>query len=269
MPDPFLLTEEQLDAFDRRGVLDLRGFYPRAVVDQMAHRLWADLEQRFAMVRDRPETWTVTIPAQFKALVRSGAFDALGSPEMLGLADALLGAGGWDAPQGWGHPLLTFPSGRSNARRPPWHLDIGSVRYLRPLPVLRAFTFLAPVPPAGGGTLYVAGSHRLALAMEDAKASAHADSGRIMRSRDVRERLKAEHPWLARLLSATEGQARELLGVDVRVGGHDLRFEEMTGSEGDLILMHPAVLHASSHNALDQPRMMLTVWVYRHGAYTP
>ena len=95
MPDPFTLPAEQLEEFDRRGVLRLPGFYPKADIEVMADRLWADLEQRFGTFRHEPDSWSTTRPAHFQALVRSGAFDAVGSSSMSDLADVLLGAGAW------------------------------------------------------------------------------------------------------------------------------------------------------------------------------
>ena len=258
MPQTFVLTTEQLDEFDRRGVLRLPGFYPADDIGVMADRLWADLERRFGILRDRPESWTVANPAHFQALKRSGAFDALGSPKLTELADAMLGAGAWDAPSPRGGPLVTFPTPAPHLPRPPWHLDIGGLERLSPLPILRVFTFLEPAPPGGGGTLYVAGSHRLALDIERGQ-------GGPVRSADVRERLRAEHPWFASLLAARGLQVRALMDVEAQVGGHSVRLEEMTGAPGDLIVMHPAILHGTGHNASDRPRMMLTEWIYRRG----
>jgi hypothetical protein len=256
VPETFVLTREQLDEFERRGVLRLRGFYPKADIDGMANRLWADLENRHGMRRDRPESWTVASPARFYALKRSGAFDALGSPKLFDLADALLGAGAWEKPARWGGPLVTFPTPAPSLPRPPWHLDIGGVERLSPLPTLRAFTFLESAPPHGGGTLYVAGSHGLAMDIERAH-------GGPVRSAQVRDRLKAEHPWFASLLGAPTADLRALINIEARVGPHSVRLEEMTGAPGDLIIMHPAILHGTAHNALDRPRIMLTEWIPR------
>ena len=253
---PEMLTPEQLDEFDRRGVLRLRGFYPKADIDSMADRLWADLEKRYGIHRDRPESWTVASPVKFQAVKRSGAFAALGSPKLHDLADALLGAGAWDEPARWGGALVTFPTAAPSLPRPPWHLDIGGVEQLSPLPVLRVFTFLEPAAPHGGGTLYVAGSHRLAMDVERAE-------GLPVRSEQVRDRLKAEHPWFARLLTTPTADLRALIDIEAQVGAHLVRLEEMTGAPGDLIIMHPAILHGTAHNALDRPRMMLTEWIKR------
>ena len=223
----------------------------------MADRLWADLAQRFGILRDRRDSWTVAMPAQFRTLSRSGAFEALWSRKLSDLADSLLGAGAWDDPSSssWGGPLVTFPTAAPPLRRPPWHLDIGG-ESLSPLPVLRAFTFLEPAPPNGGGTLYVAGSHQLALQIE------RGQDGPVS-SGHVRGRLKAEHPYFASLLTAQGARVRELMGIESQVGGHTVRLEEMTGAPGDLTIMHPAILHGTAHNASDRPRMMLTVWIRR------
>jgi Phytanoyl-CoA dioxygenase (PhyH) len=253
-----ILTPEQRVEFDRRGVLRLPGFYANDDISQMADRLWADLERRFGILRDRPETWTVGNPAHFQGLKRSGAFNALGSTKLSELADAMLGEGNWDAPSPRGGPLVTFPTPTPHLTRPPWHLDIGGLQRLSPLPILRVFTFLEPAPPNGGGTLYVAGSHQLALEIER-------DHDAPVRSAYVRERLRRDHVWFASLLAARSADLRELMGAEAQVGSHTVQVEEMTGAPGDLIVMHPAILHGTAHNALDHPRMMLTEWIYRRG----
>jgi hypothetical protein len=256
VPETSPLTPEQLEEFDRRGVVRLPGFYALDAIDAMADRLWTDLEQRFSIGRDRPESWTIAAPAQFQSLKRAGAFSALRSPKMVALADALLGAGAWDEPAPWGAPLVTFPTSTPHLQNPAWHLDIGGVQRLAPLPILRGFTFVEPARAKGGGTLYIAGSHHLALEIERTH-------GGPVRSAYVRERLKADHAWFASLLAARGAQVRTLMNVEAQVGGHSVQLEEMTGAPGDLIIMHPAILHGSAHNALDRPRMMLTAWIYR------
>ena len=65
----------------------------------------------------------------------------------------------------------------------------------------------------GGGTLYVAGSHRLAMAVERTE-------GAPVRSAQVRERLRAEYPWFASLLATPTADLRALIDVEAEVGGH-------------------------------------------------
>jgi hypothetical protein len=260
MTETFALTPEQSDLFDRRGVVRVPGFYARGDIDAMADRLWADLDRRHAIQRDRPETWTVAAPAHFQSLRKSGAFSALRSTRLCELADAMLGAGNWDEPPHWGGPLVTFPTPQPILARPPWHLDIGGVQRLTPLPILRVFTFLAPSRPGGGGTLYVAGSHRLAIDIERAR-------GAPVTSAQVREQLRSDHPWFARLLAAPIAELNAMVGLEAQVGGHAVRLQEMTGGPGDLILMNPAILHGAAHNRLDSPRIMLTEFIVRRGVW--
>ena len=87
-----------------------------------------------------------------------------------------------------------------------------------------------------------------------------------MRSAQVCERLKAEHPWFASLFSTPTAGLRALIDVEATVGPYPVRLEEMTGAPGDLIVMHPAIVHGAAHNALDRPRIMLTEWIPRRAA---
>jgi hypothetical protein len=255
MPAP-ILTPDQLSEFDRRGVLHLPAFYPQSVIALMADRLWADLRARFGMRRDAPESWTTTFPAQFQSLVRSGAFDPLGSPALFDLADTLLGPGNWELPRGWGSPLVTFPTPTPAIPHAAWHLDIGGGERLEPMPTLRVFTFLEPLLPNGGGTLYVAGSHHLAIEIER-------KLGSPVKSAQVRSRLAADHPWFAKLLATPLAGLHALMGSETQIGPHRIRLEQMTAAPGDLIVMHPALLHGVAHNALSRPRLMLTEWIKR------
>ena len=252
MTQTFTLSAAQRETLDHVGVLRLAAFFPVAEIAAMADALWADLERRFGIARDRPETWSKVRPGQFQAVERAGAFSGLGSTAMLGLADSLLGAGAWEPPKRWGQPLVTFPSETWDLPRVMWHLDYPAIE-ARPgaLPALKLFTFLEPVPPHGGGTLYVAGSHR--LAMEAARGRR-----RAIPSSKVRQRLEADHPWFARLWAIAGDEVHALIGVDTLVAGVEVRIGEMTGDPGDLVVMHPAMLHGLAHNALDRPRMMLT-----------
>jgi hypothetical protein len=254
MPATFDLTHEQLNEFEETGVVRLRGFYPRADIDAMADRLWADLEQRYGTRRGRPESWGVAFPAQFQALKQSGAFHAFGSPALMRLADRMLGAGNWEKPSSWGKPLVTFPTAEPVRENPGWHLDVGGAERLNPQSTLRVFTFLEPVLPRGGGTLYIAGSHLLAIELERRH-------GGTVRSKQVVDFLRAEHPWFERVLGTPLSDIRPIIGVEADVGAHRVRLEEMTGDAGDLVIMHIGMLHGVAHNAFDRPRLMLTEWL--------
>jgi len=261
----FTLTAAQRETFDREGVLRLPGFLPAAEAAAMADALWADLGRRFAIRRDDPATWTAQRPAQFQALVRSGAFarlEALGYPE---LAAAFLGEGCGRGSKSWALPLVTFPTDEAwDTPHNTWHLDLPASGVLESLPALRMFCFLEPVEPRGGGTPYIEGSHRAVI---DRAGQGGGRAGG-WRSGDMRETLKAEEPWLAALMSRGGGDRIRRFMVEGGVlRGVPVKVREMTGQAGDVVVMHPAMFHTIAPNTLARPRMMLTETFYRKGAF--
>ena len=242
----------QRDEFTRRGLLRLPAAVPSGDADQMRDRLWQHLGQSVGALPGRPETWPVGAPAHFQSLTRSGAFDAMASPPVLAAIDGVLGRQGWQSPERWGRPLVTFP------QQAPWHLPAGGWHLDstdRPGdPVLVVFACLAPVRPAGGGTLVVTGSHRLT-----GEGSRYVG----LRSAQVRDRLAADHPWCRDLLTVGDEPDRtaRLLGTTCQIDDAELAIAELTGETGDAFLMHPRLLHAVAPNTRDVPRLMLLHFV--------
>ena len=258
------LTSQQLAVFEQTGVVRLPGFLPKENIAAMADAIWADLRRRFGVERDRRDTWLLAPhgPRGWQALIRSGAFSPLGTPELRELGDAFLGQGAWTPPKRWGQPLVTFPTGDWDVPHASWHIDLPASGSLGRLSVLRIFAFLEPVAPRGGGTAYVAGSHRAVV-----DRAREAGRERKLSSHHMRAVLQAEEPWLADLLSA--GGADRIDRFMHRWGemrGYPVRVEEMTGDPGDIILMHPAMIHVGTPNGLDRPRMMLVETFWRTGA---
>lgn len=259
----FSLTSEQQTEYGRDGVLFVPGYFPADDIARMADAVWDDLRQRFGIDRNRPDTWTVERPGKFQKLVRSGAFRALGSERLFAIGDALLGPGAWEMPRRFGFPLVTFAAQVPERSRPLWHTDMPPSTCVGAVPCIRLFTFLEPVLPRGGGTLFVAGAHRLAMEI------AGRTPGQIVRSPDVRAALKEEHPWFAKLFSLSDDEAARFMTDGAVLNGVKVRVREMIGAPGDLVLMHPAMLHAGTNNLLPRPRMMLTEWLCRPGVSAP
>ena len=258
MPAPCNLTPVQRSEFERVGVLRLPGFFAGPAIAGMADALWRDLGRRFGLDRRRPDTWTTPHPAQFQDLRRSGAFSAMDSPELAAVADALLGKGRWERPRSWGQPLVTFPTGAWDVPHKNWHLDLPANASLDELEMIRVFTFLEPARPRGGGTLYIAGSHRVVSDRGRQEAS-----GSRLRSSEIRALLQREEPWFAALLSPGGGdRVKRFMSEGGRVCGVPLRVEEMAGEPGDLVIMHSATFHTVAPNGLDRPRMMLVQSLY-------
>jgi ectoine hydroxylase-related dioxygenase (phytanoyl-CoA dioxygenase family) len=121
----------------------------------------------------------------------------------------------------------------------------------RDAPALRVFTLLGPVAPRSGGTIFVAGSHRLSLALAG-------EAGGKLHSADVRRMLRAESDWFDVLWTPDAADREEGLPAGAIVRGVPVRLEGICGQAGDVVVMHPNTLHAAAPNAADQPRMMLT-----------
>jgi ectoine hydroxylase-related dioxygenase (phytanoyl-CoA dioxygenase family) len=236
------------ETYARDGVVRLPGAIPASDIETMR----AALERKLAA---RPQR--TARPSKLSS--RSGAFDAFASPTVRAILNTLLGE--WEEPDHWGLPLVSFHTGETawDVPRAHWHIDLGAPRAGQTR-LVRLFAFLAPSRPGGGGTGYVAGSHRLIEALFD-------ETGYTLPSAQARHHLEARSPWFAALSSChDEGErikrfmrdGNELDGVRVRVC-------EMLGEPGDVILVHPLMLHAPTPNVLATPRMMLTQFIYGRG----
>ena len=117
--------------------------------------------------------------------------------------------------------LLSLPNqGEWSLKGLNWHLDIS--RATAVLPGVQAFVILDTLLPHGGGTLALAGSHRVRNAQ---------GLYPVLRSGAVQ---------------------------DLRQDGVALKVLEMTGDAGDVYLMDMRVVHSPSINATKNVRMMAT-----------
>lgn len=139
---------------------------------------------------------------------------------------------------------MTFPSAGWDVPARGWHVDAPDDQYELTLAVV--FAHLAPVLPRGGGTLVVTGSHRLTVPPH-------------LRSRELKAYLGTVDPWLHDLWypAGTGDRARRYLENGAVVGGVPLRVEELIGEPGDVVVMHPRLLHAVAPNERPAARLML------------
>ncbi len=239
-----LFTPALAEIYARDGLVRL----PAAVPARDIAAMRAALERKLA-ARSRQSAR----PSQLSS--RSGEFDAMASPAVRAVLDALLAR--WEEPAHWGLPLVSFHTGEAawDVPREHWHIDLGA----RPgdLRIARLFVILATSRPGGGGTGYVEGSHRLIQAMID-------HIGHALPSAQMRQRLETRSPWFAALTSRrdTDNRIRRFMDEGAELDGVRLRVREMLGDPGDVLVMHPLMLHAPTPNVLAPPRMMLTQFVY-------
>ena len=253
-----MLSPAQRDEFQRRGVLRLPATIPAAATAAMREHLWRYLGQVHGSHPDRPATWTVRAPSHFQKLTATGAFDAMATDEVVAAVDDLLGVGRWHRPSHWGRPLVTFPRRDTDWTVPTrgWHLD--SHGDLDDLTMLVVFAHLARVRSRGGGTLVVTGSHHLTTPRGPGRGTAP------VRSAEVKAHLGRVHPWLRELWTAGDrtDRIRRYLERGAVIDGVPVRVEELTGEPGDVLVMHPRVLHAVAPNSRTTPRLMLLQFLY-------
>jgi len=238
------LATEQTRAYADDGVVRLSGLIPAPDIEAMRKAVWRKLDARPKRTA-RPS----------KLTAREGEFDAIASPAVRALLDRLLGK--WAEPVRWGLPLVAFHTGDAawDVPHQNWHIDLGGLPGEYSL--ARFFVVLEPSRPGGGGTGYVAGSHRLFTALAERE-------GRFGSSAQARRSLIAHAPWFGELSTTRPGEDRiqRFMHDGAEVDGVEVRVCEMLGEPGDVILMHPLMLHAPMPNVLATPRMMLTQFVY-------
>jgi hypothetical protein len=280
------VTASDLAAFERRGFVRLPGVFSGAAAARMCEQVWDDLARRYGIRRDDRTTWTVPQPRHFQALCQAGVFDALGSPALAATLDDLLGAGAWECPQHWGQPLVTFP-GADVAWDVPhaqWHIDWPARGAPRPLFGAKILAFMAPVAARGGGTVVLAGSHRLVE-----RFVATSRPGTPGNSPAIRRALGRSHPWLCDLWSRPgrsdrtgrfraasarhtdmidepcTDRIRRFMNDGGTIDGVEVRVVELTGTAGEAIVFHPWLFHAPAPNCTTAPRMMVGQNVHTDG----
>jgi hypothetical protein len=257
MPGTSILTPEQLDEFDRRGVLRLAGLFSADTVRRAREHvqcrlapsgLWKDGAWCLGNT-PRPQ-WPATGLKTSKVIGNKHPdLEALlGEPALLSVVDTLLDGRAFDRTV-YGRPqvLVTLPNADTWTVPTDWHVDTPRLASGRRTGV-QLFTFLDTVEPRGGGTLVIAGSHCLL------------NEGRFIRLKELRQLLCRE-PFFRELYAeapvSVEDRAR-LLDHTGAVGDVALDVVELTGAPGDAYFTDLHVLHAGAPNATDYPRIMAT-----------
>jgi hypothetical protein len=224
MPSEYL-TGEQVEHFLSRGFVVIKGCFTRESARDWLDTAWVRLGYR----RDDPATWTekrVHLAArshvdarEFAPKAWQAARDLLGGEERMRLP--------WRWSDGF---IANLGVGDDRPWQPPsaavdgWHKDGDFFRHFLDSPEQGLLTLVlwSDMLHRGGGTFVAADSV------------------------PVVARFLREHP---------EGVLPDDFDFPRLIGQcHD--FVEMTGEFGDVVLLHPYVLHATSQNVLGVPRMI-------------
>lgn len=257
-----VLTESQLSDFAELGFLRLAGAFSLAEAASMQDLVWSELSRLYGIRRSDPTSWSRPRPAGLQRITGAPEFAPIGGPALCGAIDDLLGPGAWQRPKRWGAILVTFPVADRTWGVPSsvWHVDFSYALPPKPLPGVKVFIFVSDVPHRSGGTLVVAGAHRV---VEQFVAASPGD--KLKSTRRTRLSLLASHPWLRQLTSKVDAEDRvtRFMEAQDRIGDVPVRVTELTGSAGDVVLTHPWLLHCAAQNGGDGPRLMRTQDIYR------
>ena len=235
-----ILSHDQLETFAKDGLLSLGGGLPDDVWRPLADRVQSDPNVPVAEFKNRRKRVTRALKPHLGAVYTEeidGCADQLMADNAVGRHAALL--------------LMTLP-GQSpmgpvtqwSIPRQAWHTDAPRVGGPG-VPGIIALGFLGQVLAGGGGTLFVAGSHRLLDA-----------PGRELRSKAFKKALRRK-TYFNVLLGQDSPERVQYLAEAHRVDGVDLRVVELTGEPGDVVLADARLLHAPAPNAQSTPRLMV------------
>jgi hypothetical protein len=255
-----VLGADQLAELDRTGVLKLPGMFTADDAARMRDVVWKELFRRYGIDRSDAATWGSHPPTGMKTSKRHRAFAPILGPDVRRVFDDLFGADRWVGPKHFGQVLVTMPAAqpwRVPARV--WHADFQYYAPFEPLFALKYWGLFSDLEPGGGGTLLLAGSHRLTARFIAGRSHAEREYKR------VRDALLRSHPWLKALSSEDDdpGRNARFMAAEADVDGIPAQVVECTGNAGDVYITHPWVMHCIAPNVRSTPRFMRSFGVYR------
>jgi ectoine hydroxylase-related dioxygenase (phytanoyl-CoA dioxygenase family) len=247
-------NDEAPEHFFVHGWMRVRAAFTADQAAAMRAVIWRALAAVGIIERDR-STWTKERPEHLQQTRSDPAFQAVGSGRLPAAIDALLEGQAYQLRKNWGSPFVAFPSTDPwGVPSRGWHIDANYLSALSPPDGIRIHALFGDVAPRAGGTLIVSGSHRLAhkYFMDHPPPAGS-------RGADYRKLLQG-HPYIRNLHTGGDAGARVARFVD-RAEDHDgivLQVMENTGSAGDVLLLHPLLLHVATSNNGREPRFLLS-----------
>jgi len=246
--------EGTIPHFRAHGWMRVRAAFSSGEAAAMRAAVWRALADA-GINRNDPVTWTTERPEHLQHLKEDPVFQAIGNGRLIEAIDAALEGQAYARPKHWGAFFLAFPS-RDGWGLPSrgWHIDANYVSALFPPAGVRTHALFGDVMPRAGGTLIVSGSHRLVHKYFKDHPPAPGIHGAQYR------KLLQRHPYLGDLHAEGDPAQRAARFMD-RAEEHDgipLQVVENTGTAGDVILLHPLVLHVATPNTGSSPRFLLS-----------
>ena len=246
-----------VEEFERSGIVKLTGVFSEESAAVMRGAVWQGWADAYGVREDDPTTWSRAERWKtVKSAKRHPCFRAILSDVLRSVADRLIGPG-WSTSNGFGGLLASFPNATEwhlPGADGMWHSDYGYRAPMDPVRGLRVFAVFGDVPPGGGGTLLVTGSHRMVE-----RFVRTAPDAAMGRAKDARAACHKSNEWLREL---TQGDGRAADRIDrfmdstTDVDGIQARVIEACGQPGDVYVCHPWTIHCPPPNANTAPRFL-------------
>jgi hypothetical protein len=217
-----VLNRAEVDQFLEAGYVVVQSAFARRTAEALLPYVW----KRLAEDPHNPSTWKRG-GVQIEEVIKEGPVAELFTPRYRGSVDDLVGEGRWWTRQGFGWVILRFPGFSSAPWRPPtagWHIDGIDFQHRADSAEqgLVGMELLTDIVPGGGGTAVRPGSHR-----EISRLLVAAGPAGI------------GYPALRRFCDELKGYPPV----------------EVVGEAGDVLWMHPHLVHARSPNVRDTIRV--------------
>jgi hypothetical protein len=207
-------VNSEIERFTSEGFVVLRSGFSRSLAPGCRDFIWKQVR-----LWDQCTTYGQPM-VQIQKVYNCSPFDKIMNDRLRSALDGLVGPGNWREPPGYGWWSLLFPG---SAGPGGWHVDGGQFRVSGRLTdhghALVTLFLFSDAGPGDGGTVMIPGSH-LTVARTIANAG---DSG--ISWSDVAQRLPAS------LLNPEES-----------------RIAHLVGEAGDIVLMHPFLIHGFGQN---------------------
>jgi ectoine hydroxylase-related dioxygenase (phytanoyl-CoA dioxygenase family) len=233
----------------------------------MSDVIWRELARR-GIERDDRNTWTVEMPMHLQHLKRDPAFGAIATPRTVGVISDALDGQAWTSGTNWGAIFVSFPVPGAAPDVPceHWHIDAPYGLPARPLFGVKVFTLVADLEPGAGGTMLLAGSHRV---LERFGRTQPPDV--LAKNARARRALLRSDPFFVALRTPGDPAERieRFMRDDSNVDGVPVRVVDVHGRAGDIWLVHQSTLHARPTNTGAAPRFMLAKDVFVRAPAAP
>ena len=221
-----ILSNSQIDEWIETGCTILRNAFPHEIASGVCERVWDKIEAQHPVRRDDRATWKPLV--HLLDTVNDELSAQAWSPRFCGAIDQLLGENRWHPVSSLGWFPVSLPGFETELWHAPeqgWHVDGQQFHHHLDSPDqgLLPLVILTDIAPGGGGTCIVPGSHK--------------DTAHILQE------------------SEPAGLSIKELSARVQEIPRDNAIE-ITGSAGDVALLHPFMLHARSMNTNDAIRII-------------